>query len=121
MLRKLGMLYLRMAFIKMMFVDGDKHVYDIKEKKAKKEGDDMAEETSSADAGAYGAILGSWSYVFEVPGQEQTGKMIIKMENGMLTGVLTSDNGGCSPPIGAGGGIALKFNFQCAPTLAVGV
>jgi len=79
--------------IKMMFVDGDKHVYDIKEKKAKKEGDDMAEETSSADAGAYGAILGSWSYVFEVPGQEQTGKMIIKMENGMLTGVLTSDNG----------------------------
>ena len=78
--------------IKMMFVDGDKHVYDVKEKKVAKSGD-MAEEASSADAGAYGAVLGTWSYVFEVPGQEQTGKMILKMENGILTGVLTSDNG----------------------------
>ena len=81
--------------IKMMFVDGDKHDYEVKEKKAKKDGDDKATDkpTSNASSGAYGAILGSWSYTFEVPGQEQTGKMIIKMENGELTGILTSDDG----------------------------
>jgi hypothetical protein len=79
--------------IKMMFVDGDKYEYEIKEKKAKKESESTETSAPAGDSGAYAAILGTWSYVFEVPGQESTGKMIIKMENGMLTGVLTSTDG----------------------------
>ena len=80
--------------IKMMFVDGDKHLYEVKEKEDKKvsQTDDDAPATSAA-AAPYAAILGTWSYTFEVPGQEQTGKMIIKMENGDLLGTLTSDDG----------------------------
>ncbi len=79
--------------IKMMFVDGDKHVYEVKEKKARKKSDSESTDEAPAAGGPFAAVLGTWSYTFEVPGQEQTGKMIIKMENGELSGVLTSTDG----------------------------
>lgn len=78
--------------VKMMFVDGDKYEYEIKEKKAKEEKDGEATEEASAPAGN-DPILGSWSFSFTTPGGDQAGKMIIKKEEGAYTGVLTSDDG----------------------------
>jgi hypothetical protein len=77
------------AQVKMMFVDGDKYEYEIKEKKAKKAG----EATTAAAPSGSSAILGTWSFSFTTPGGEQSGKMIIKSESGAYTGVLTSDDG----------------------------
>ncbi len=76
--------------IKMMFVDGTKHVYEIKEKKAKKEGD-TAEAAPAATGGD--ALVGTWSYELVTPGEPQGGKMIIKREGGTYSGVLTSNDG----------------------------
>lgn len=80
--------------IKMMFVDGDKYEYEVKEKKAKKNKDADAE-PAAAPAASSGSdpIVGTWSFSFTTPGGEQTGKMIIKKEEGNYTGVLTSDDG----------------------------
>lgn len=78
--------------IKMMFVDGDKHEYEVKEKKAKKNGNADAKPSTPA-ANSNDPILGSWTYVLNTPGGEQGGKMIIKRENGSYTGTLTSDDG----------------------------
>lgn len=78
--------------VKMMFVDGDKYEYEIKEKKAKKEKDGEATEEAAASTGS-DPILGSWSFSFTTPGGDQAGKMIIKKEEGAYTGVLTSDDG----------------------------
>lgn len=78
------------AQVKMMFVDGDKYVYDIKDKKAG--GNDAA--ASPGDAtGPYAAVIGSWTYTFRTPQGEQTGKMIIKNGSAGLEGTFTSDDG----------------------------
>ncbi|MBO3697157.1 amidohydrolase family protein [Roseivirga sp. E12] len=77
--------------IKMMFVDGTKHVYDVKEKKAKK--DDSATEEEAPAAAGGDALVGTWIYELVTPGEPQGGKMIIKKEDGKYTGVLTSNDG----------------------------
>lgn len=79
--------------VKMMFVDGDMYEYEVKEKKAKKEKDAEAAPEASTASASGDPIIGSWSFSFTTPGGEQTGKMIIKKEEGAYTGVLTSDDG----------------------------
>ncbi len=74
------------AKVKMMFVDGDKYEYEIKEAKA-------TAKPGAAAATSGDPIVGSWTYVLETPGGEQGGKMIIKKEGAIYTGVLTSDDG----------------------------
>ena len=79
--------------IKMMFVDGDKYEYEIKEKKAKKDKEEATEAPATASTGN-DPIIGSWSFSFITPQGEQTGKMIIKKnDSGAYEGVLTSDDG----------------------------
>jgi hypothetical protein len=73
--------------IKFMFIDGDKYDYEIKEKKEAAKGD-AAGSTANVDA-----VVGSWSYSFETPQGDTSGKMIIKNDGGILTGVLTSSDG----------------------------
>ncbi len=75
--------------VKMVFVDGDKYEYEVKDKSKKKATADTGESNTEGDA----ILLGSWSYSFTTPEGEQTGKMIFKRENGELTGVMTSDDG----------------------------
>lgn len=77
--------------VKMVFVDGDRHDYEVKEKKEKKE-DDATEDAPEASAGG-DPLVGSWTYSFITPGGEQGGKMIIKKEDGKYSGILTSDDG----------------------------
>ncbi len=77
--------------IKMMFVDGTKHDYEVKEKKAKKDTDTADAEEAPAAGGD--ALVGTWSYELVTPGDPQGGKMIIKREDGKYTGVLTSNDG----------------------------
>ncbi|MFY0594596.1 amidohydrolase family protein [Roseivirga sp.] len=77
--------------VKMMFVDGDRHDYEVKEKKAKKE--EGTEKEATPAAASDDPILGTWSYTFTTPGGDQSGKMIIKKEEGKYTGVLTSSDG----------------------------
>ncbi len=79
------------AQIKMMFVDGTKHVYEIKEKKEKKEGE-ATDEEATATTGS-DPLVGTWSYELVTPGEPQGGKMIIKKEGGKYSGVLTSNDG----------------------------
>lgn len=78
--------------IKMMFVDGDKYEYEVKEKKSKGKSDDTAAPETSTASGD-DPIIGTWSFSFTTPGGEQNGKMIIKREEGEYTGLLTSDDG----------------------------
>ena len=73
--------------IRFMFVDGDKYDYEIKEKKEAGKGEATA---ASADVSA---VVGSWTYSFETPQGETTGKMVIKNEGGNLTGVMSSGDG----------------------------
>ena len=80
--------------VKMMFVDGERFDYEVKEKKAKKK-DDAAddEEKSAAATSGSDALAGTWSFSFTTPGGEQNGKMIIKKEEDGYSGILTSDDG----------------------------
>lgn len=73
--------------IKFVFVDGDKHEYEIKEKKKKSEN---ATEASTEGASS---IVGTWNYSFTTPQGEQSGTMVIKKDGDFYTGVLTSDDG----------------------------
>ncbi|MFT6826831.1 MAG: hypothetical protein ACJAZV_000108, partial [Roseivirga sp.] len=73
--------------IKFMFIDGDKYDFEIKEKKEGGKGEATA---PSADIAA---VVGSWTYAFESPQGETTGKMVIKNDGGTLTGVMSSGDG----------------------------
>jgi Amidohydrolase family len=75
--------------VKYVFVDGDKYDYEIKEDKKKdgKATDDASAETSNDP------IVGTWTWTMTTPGGDQEGKMIIKLEDGKYTGLLTSDDG----------------------------
>lgn len=73
--------------IKFMFVDGDKYDFEIKEKTAAGNGNRSA-------AGGNDPIVGSWTYTFETPQGETTGKMIIGKDGTQYTGKLTSNDGG---------------------------
>ena len=75
------------AQIRYMFVDGDKYDLEIKEKKEGGKGN------GAAPSGDVAAVVGSWTYSFETPQGETTGKMIIKNEGGNLTGTMTSGDG----------------------------
>jgi len=77
--------------IKMMFVDGTRHDYEVKEKKAKKDTDTAEAEETPATGGD--VLVGTWSYELVTPGEPQGGKMIIKKEDGKYSGVLTSNDG----------------------------
>lgn len=81
------------AQVKMMFIEGDKYEYDAKGKKVKEES------ASSGDAGAYAAVIGSWSYTFITPQGEQVGKMIIKEGAEGLEGTFTSNDGSPDAPM----------------------
>ena len=72
--------------IKYMFVDGDKYDLEVKDKKA------LATANNTADTGN-DPIVGSWTYSFETPQGESTGKMIITNEGGTYGGTLTSNDG----------------------------
>lgn len=76
------------AQVKMMFVDGDKFEYEIKEKKEGAKADAAPSAAASSDP-----IVGTWTYALETPQVEQGGKMIIRKENGTYSGVLTSTDG----------------------------
>ena len=84
-------LFTKDAKVKMMFVDGDKFEYEIKENTRGNRGAGNA--GSNAAATSSDPIVGTWSYVMETPQGEQGGKMIIKRENGAYTGTLTSEDG----------------------------
>lgn len=73
------------ANIKMMFVDGNKFEYEVKGKTAKKDAQPAAE---GGDV-----LVGSWTYNMNTPGEPQSGKMVITMENGTYGGYLTSSDG----------------------------
>lgn len=76
------------AQVKMMFVDGDKFEYEIKEKKEGAKADAAPSAAASSDP-----IVGTWTYALETPQVEQGGKMIIRKENGTYSGILTSTDG----------------------------
>lgn len=76
--------------VKMMFVDGDKYEYEVKEKKKK---EDKEAEEAAKDANPNDPIVGSWTFSLVTPQGEQTGKMIIKTNSEGYEGVLTSDDG----------------------------
>ncbi len=69
--------------VKMVFVDGHKYDFEIKEKGA----------GGSVDAASESTLLGSWSYVSTSPQGELTGKMIFEKEGDEITGLMTSDGG----------------------------
>lgn len=73
------------AAVKMMFVDGDKYEYEVREKR-------KANNQTSA-AVNNDPIAGTWNYALETPQGEQGGEMIITKEGGQYTGYLTSDDG----------------------------
>ena len=73
------------ANIKMVFVDGKKYEYEVKAKTAK------GKESTTIEG--EDAIVGSWTYTMNTPGEPQSGKMVIKTENGAYTGYLTSSDG----------------------------
>ncbi|MEO9886726.1 MAG: amidohydrolase family protein [Balneola sp.] len=75
--------------LKYVFVDGDKHEYEIKDNKKKSGDTENSESTSEGSS----SIVGTWSYSFTTPQGEQTGSMIIKKDGDFYTGTLTSDDG----------------------------
>lgn len=77
--------------IKMMFVDGTRHDYEVKEKKAKK--DNAETETEEAPEASGDVLVGTWTYELVTPGEPQGGKMIIKKEGDKYSGILTSNDG----------------------------
>lgn len=82
-------LFTKESKVKMMFVDGDKFEYEIKENSRGNRGNG----NGNAAAAGSDPVVGTWSYVMETPQGEQGGKMIIKRENGAYTGTLTSNDG----------------------------
>ncbi len=72
--------------IKYVFVDGEKHEYDVKDGSKVKEGD----ETPATNLDA---ILGAWNYEFTTPQGTQSGKFIFTNESDILTGTMTSSDG----------------------------
>lgn len=80
--------FTKYAQIRYMFVDGDKYDLEIKEKKEAAKGN-----ASEGSASGAAAVVGSWTYSFESPQGETTGKMVIKNEGGNLTGVMSGGNG----------------------------
>lgn len=85
-------LFTKEAKVKMMFVDGDKFEYEIKENARGNRGNGNAAPGAAAAASG-DPIVGTWSYVLETPQGEQGGKMIIRRENGAYAGTLTSEDG----------------------------
>ena len=73
------------AQIRYMFVDGDKYDLEVKEQKA--------QTATNAAATGNDPVAGSWTYTFETPQGETTGKMIITREGSTYSGTLTSNDG----------------------------
>ena len=84
-------LFTKDSKVKMMFVDGDKYEYEIKDTPAR--GNRGNGNAGPAAAAGSDPVVGTWTYVMETPQGEQGGKMIIKRENGAYTGTLTSNDG----------------------------
>lgn len=80
-------LFTKDAKVKMMFVDGDKYEYEVKERKKAANGGD----NSSATTGD--PVTGSWTYALITPQGDQGGKMVISKEGSTYSGYLTSDDG----------------------------
>lgn len=80
-------LFTKDAKVKMMFVDGDKYEYEVKERKKAANGGD----NSSATTGD--PVTGSWTYALITPQGDQGGKMVISKEGSNYSGYLTSDDG----------------------------
>lgn len=76
--------------VKYVFVDGDKYDYEIKEDK--KKGDATTDSPDPVDT-SNEPLIGSWTYNFTTPQGDQGGKMIIKKEGDLYSGVMTSDDG----------------------------
>lgn len=72
--------------IKFVFVDGEKHEYDVKDGSKVKEGD-------AATPANLEAILGTWNYEFTTPQGTQTGTFVFTNESDILSGVMTSSDG----------------------------
>lgn len=68
--------------VKFVFVDGDLFEYEIRDGGSS----EISEEAKTA-------VVGTWNYTSTSPQGEQTGQLIFKDEDGVLTGIWTSDNG----------------------------
>ncbi|MFN1836022.1 amidohydrolase family protein [Balneola sp. MJW-20] len=71
--------------IRMVFADGDKFDYEIRERRSGGNG--------NGDATATSGIEGTWRYTIESPQGEQGGTMVIEKDGDDYTGTLTSDDG----------------------------
>jgi imidazolonepropionase-like amidohydrolase len=71
------------AQVRYVVVDGKLFEYEIKEKKKKSKGD--------SDAAVN--IVGTWSYMANIPGRETEGEIIIKGEPGDYSGTISSSQG----------------------------
>ncbi|GAB5409067.1 MAG: amidohydrolase family protein [Balneolaceae bacterium] len=69
--------------VKMVFVDGNKYDFEVKETKTG--------EGTTAEGEAI--LLGSWTYSSVSPQGEQTGKMIFEKDGDTITGVFKNDDG----------------------------
>lgn len=67
--------------VKMVFVNGDKYDFEIKENSSTPVSDEVAS-----------VLIGTWNYSLTTPEGEQTGKWIFSTETGALTGVFTSND-----------------------------
>lgn len=68
--------------VKMVFVDGDKYEYEIKEGSKTEVSDEVLD-----------AVIGTWNYSSTTPQGEQTGQLIFTNVDGAIEGVWTSDAG----------------------------
>lgn len=69
--------------VKMVFVDGNKYDLDSKESRT-------ANGVSAVDEAV---LIGSWNYISSTPQGEQTGKMIIEKNDGVISGLMSNNNG----------------------------
>lgn len=91
--------------VKYVFVDGEKYEFDTTES-ASSEISEEAEEM----------LMGSWNYTINSPQGEMTGQWIFTEEDGMLTGVMTSNQGGPDTNMNnlsfLGGSLSFDFDFD---------
>ncbi|OEK04526.1 hypothetical protein BFP71_13745 [Roseivirga misakiensis] len=78
--------------VKMMFVDGDRHDYVVKEKKSKDASEKDAK-PSQATVDNSDPIAGEWSYALITPGGEQNGKLKFTKQGEKYEGVMTFEDG----------------------------
>lgn len=82
------------AQIRYMFVDGDKYDLEIKERSTRGNGRGNAGPAAGNDP-----ISGTWTYTFESPQGETSGKLTFRLENGAYAGSISSSDGQIDTPL----------------------